>query len=96
MTPQVLSIFNNAKTFLSNEELRDLALCIEKEIGKAEKPKQKKPKSAALEAWTLEAVTEMLLATTFRPRSKRNKVPTQQCELPGSIGTKKVPCRKVK
>ena len=31
MNPKVLSIFNNAKIFLSQEELKELALCIDKD-----------------------------------------------------------------
>ena len=70
MSPQVLSILNNAKIFLSEEELRDLACAIEKDFGKKIETK-KKTKNSALENWTLESVTERLLATQFRPRSKR-------------------------
>lgn len=69
MNPKVLSIFNNAKIFLSSEELKELALCIDKEFGKPI-PKRAK-KSNALENWTLESVTESLLANQFKkkPRS---------------------------
>lgn len=68
MSPQVLSIYNNAKIFLSEEELRDLACAIEKDLGK--KIQTKKTKNTALENWTLESVTERLLATQFRQRQK--------------------------
>ncbi|MFH7013110.1 hypothetical protein ACHRV5_14680 [Flavobacterium sp. FlaQc-52] len=68
MNPKVLSIFNNAKIFLSPEELKELALCIDKEFGKPIAKKAKK--STALENWTLESVTEQLLATQFKKRSK--------------------------
>ncbi|KUJ63932.1 hypothetical protein AR687_01735 [Flavobacteriaceae bacterium CRH] len=68
MNPKVLSIFNNAKIFLSSEELKDLALCIDKEFGKPI-PKRAK-KSNALENWTLESVTEKLLATQFSKKRK--------------------------
>lgn len=77
MTPQVLSIFNNAKTFLSPDELRQLAQCIENDFGKTVLQKrQKKQKNNALENWTLESVTERLLATQFRPKGK--KAPIRQ------------------
>ena len=69
MNPKVLSIFNNAKIFLSPEELKELALCIDKEFGKPEPVKRAK-KSKALENWTLESVTEMLLATQFNKRKR--------------------------
>ena len=68
MNPKVLSIFNNAKIFLSSEELKDLALCIDKEFGKPI-PKRAK-KSNALENWTIESVTEKLLATQFKKKSR--------------------------
>ena len=68
MNPKVLSIFNNAKIFLSSEELKELALCIDKEYGKP-LPKRAK-KSNALENWTLESVTEKLLATQFKKKSR--------------------------
>jgi hypothetical protein len=68
MSPKVLSMFNNAKIFLSSDELRELALCIEKEVGKAE---TKKPKSKALEGFTLESVTADLMATHFNKNKKR-------------------------
>jgi hypothetical protein len=42
MNPKVISIFNNAMTFLSPEELKELALCIENEVGKPVKVKKKK------------------------------------------------------
>lgn len=66
MNPKVLSIFNNAKIFLSPEELRDLVLCIENEVGKPELRKNKKPK--ALANWTIESVTENLLAKQMNNR----------------------------
>lgn len=66
MNPKVLSIFNNAKIFLSTEELRDLALCIESEVGKPEQRKTKKNK--ALANWTIESVTENLLAKQMNNR----------------------------
>lgn len=66
MNPKVLSIFNNAKIFLSPEELRDLALCIESEVGKPEPRKTKKAK--ALANWTIESVTENLLAKQMNNR----------------------------
>ncbi|HLF51884.1 hypothetical protein [Flavobacterium sp.] len=66
MSPKVLSIFNNAKIFLSAEELKDLAMCIEKEVGKPVKKKITKPD--LLENWTIESVTEKLMATQFRKK----------------------------
>jgi hypothetical protein len=68
MNPKVLSIFNNAKIFLSSEELKDLALCIDNEFGKPSSRKAKKAK--ALENWTLESVTEKLMATQFNKNRK--------------------------
>ncbi|KFF17350.1 hypothetical protein [Flavobacterium hydatis] len=68
MNPKVLSIFNNAKIFLSPEELKELALCIDKEFGKPLPKKAKK--SRGLDNWTLESVTEKLLATQFKKKSK--------------------------
>jgi hypothetical protein len=68
MNPKVLSIFNNAKIFLSSEELKELALCIDKEFGKPI-PKRAK-KSNALENWTLESVTESLLANQFKKKTR--------------------------
>ena len=68
MNPKVLSIFNNAKIFLSSEELKELALCIDKEFGKPILKKAKK--STALENWTLESVTERLLANQFSKKSR--------------------------
>lgn len=69
MNPKVLSIYNNAKIFLSESELKELAICIDKEFGKAE-PKPKKAKNELDKRWTVEAVTERLLANQF---SKKNK-----------------------
>lgn len=68
MNPKVLSIFNNAKIFLSSEELKELALCIDKEFGKPAPKKAKK--KTALDNWTLESVTEKLMATQFKKKSK--------------------------
>jgi hypothetical protein len=67
MNPKVLSIFNNAKIFLSDEELRELAICIDKEVGKP--AKKKVAQSKALQNWTLESVTERLLATQFNKKN---------------------------
>lgn len=66
MNPKVLSIFNNAKIFLSAEELKDLAFCIENEVGKPVPRKSKKSK--ALANWTMESVTENLMAKQFNKR----------------------------
>ncbi len=66
MNPKVLSIFNNAKIFLTPEELRDLSLCIESEVGKPEQRKTKKSKGLA--NWTIESVTENLLAKQMNNR----------------------------
>lgn len=63
MNPKVLSIFNNAKIFLSPEELKELAFCIDKEFGKPVVKKTKK--KTQLDNWTIESVTEKLLATQF-------------------------------
>ena len=70
MSPKVLSMYNNAKIFLSPDELRELAMCIEQEIGKPEKKETKKSKQ--LENWTMESVTEKLLATTFNKNKRKN------------------------
>ena len=66
--PKVLSIFNNAKIFLSSEELKELALCIDKEVGRPETRKIRKSKP--LQNWTLESVTENLLATQFKSKRR--------------------------
>ena len=66
--PKVLSILNNAKIFLSPEELKKLALCIDKEVGRPEP--QKIRKSKPLQNWTLESVTENLLATQFKSKRR--------------------------
>jgi hypothetical protein len=68
MNPKVLSIFNNAKIFLSPEELKELAFCIDKEFGKPAPKKAKKQN--ALENWTLESVTEKLLATQLSKKKR--------------------------
>lgn len=70
MSPKVLSMFQNAKIFLSLDELRELALCIEKEVGK--KPEGKPKNSLALKGWTLESVTADLLATHFNKNKRKN------------------------
>lgn len=66
--PKVLSIFNNAKIFLSPEELKELALCIDKEVGRPAPRKIKKSKP--LVNWTIESVTENLLATQFKSKRR--------------------------
>ncbi|WP_395043143.1 hypothetical protein [Flavobacterium sp.] len=71
MNPKVLSIFNNAKIFLSETELKELSLCIEKEFGKAE-TKPKRTKTQLDKRWTVEAVTERLLAKQFRKKPNTN------------------------
>ena len=70
MNPKVLSIFNNAKIFLSPEELKEFAVCIDKEFGKPLPKKAKK--QTVLENWTLESVTERLLATQFNKKEHKN------------------------
>lgn len=71
MNPKVLSIYQNAKIFLSEEEMKELANCIEKDFGKKESKKEAKC-SEALKAWTIEAVTENLLATYFNKHKRIN------------------------
>lgn len=67
MNPKVLSIFNNAKIFLSPEEMKELQLCINTELGmQPVAPKKETTKSKALQDWTIESVTERLLATYFK------------------------------
>ncbi|MBY0485919.1 MAG: hypothetical protein K2P85_01810 [Flavobacteriaceae bacterium] len=73
MNPKVLSIFNNAKIFLSETELKELAICIDKEFGKAE-PKPKKAKNKLDSRWTVEAVTERLLAKQFSKNKKKQSI----------------------
>lgn len=77
MNPKVLSIFNNAKIFLSPEEMKELALCIDKEFGKPEQPKRAK-KMSEIDNWTLESVTEKLLATEFN-KNKNRKNTSSKC-----------------
>lgn len=71
MSPKVLSIFNNAKIFLTPDELKELQLCINTELGQSMEPARKKKKSKELEAWTVESVTERLLATYFNKNKKK-------------------------
>ena len=66
--PKVLSILNNAKIFLSPEALQELALCIDKEVGRPETRRIRKSKP--LQNWTLESVTENLLATQFKSKRR--------------------------
>lgn len=67
MNPKVLSIFNNAKIFLSPEEMKELQLCINTELGmQPVATKKATTKSKALQDWTIESVTERLLATYFK------------------------------
>lgn len=77
MNPKVLSIFNNAKIFLSPEEMKELALSIDKEFGKTARPKRAK-KMSEIDNWTLESVTEKLLATEFN-KNKNRKNTTSKC-----------------
>lgn len=74
MSPRVLSILQNAKTFLSPDELKELAVCLQKEVGSDQvQPKiiKVKKKIDALEQanWNINSVTEMLLATHFKPKT---------------------------
>lgn len=69
MSPKVLSIFNNAKIFLSEEEMKELQLCINTELGQPKvATKKATKKSKELQAWTIESVTERLLATYFKKK----------------------------
>lgn len=70
MSPKVLSIFNNAKIFLTPEELRELQLCINKELGQNATLVKKKKTNLGPE-WTIEAVTERLLANQFNKNKKK-------------------------
>ena len=70
MNAKVLSIFNNAKIFLSDQEMKELALYIDKDFGKPIAKKVVKQKSILLKNYTLESVTEKLLATTFRKKQR--------------------------
>lgn len=67
---QILSIFNNAKVFLSDEEMKELALHIDNEIGKNVVKKASNKKE--LEKSLLASQIERLQAKQFRP-NKRNK-----------------------
>lgn len=73
MSPQTLSILNNAKIFLSDQELRELAVAINKELGDVQQPVAKVKKLDALTKanYTIESVTEHLLANQFRPRKRK-------------------------
>ena len=66
--PKVLSILNNAKIFLSPEDLKALPFCNDKEVGRPEPRKIRKSKP--LQNWTLESVTENLLATQFKSKRR--------------------------
>lgn len=68
MSPKVLSMLNNVKTFLSPDEVRELAFALEKDFGKVEKQTKK---DDPLKDWTVESVTERLLATYFNKKRKR-------------------------
>lgn len=74
--PKVLSILHNAKIFLTDEEFRELALCIDKEVGKLEPKKVKKSKP--LKNWTLESVTVKLEANQFK-RKRKSKNTSSNC-----------------
>ena len=65
MSPKVLSIFNNAKIFLSDDEMKELQLCINTDLGKPVATKPATKKSNALEAWTVQSVTERLMASNY-------------------------------
>jgi hypothetical protein len=66
MSPKVLSIFNNAKLFLSSEELRELQACIDNEIGASEK---KNTNDCLGEEWKMEAVIARLMNGAMRQRN---------------------------
>ena len=76
-SPKVLSLYNNAKIFLSEQEMKELQQCIAKDFGTDHLQPKKKP--FAIEGWTLESVTEQLLATHFKSTQfKNNNVHKQQ------------------
>ncbi len=67
---KVFSMLNNVKMFLSTEEMKQLAFCIEQDCGKkVVTPKFKMSKE--LQEWTLVNVTENLRATYFKPKKRR-------------------------
>lgn len=68
MNPKVLSIYQNAKMFLSEEELRELRAAIDKDLGKPVATKKRK-KVDAVDAWS-ENLTANLLATYFNKKPK--------------------------
>ncbi len=65
MNLKVLSIFNNAKVFLDVTEILQLAKCIETEFGDRKKENRIYRKTK-LPNWSIEEVTEKLLATRFK------------------------------
>lgn len=69
MNPKVLSIYQNAKIFLSEEELRELHAAIDKDLGKS--TTKKKKKIDPVSQWA-EGLNNVLLTTYF---SKKHKKP---------------------
>lgn len=69
MSPKVLSIYQNAKIFLSEEELRELQTAFEKDLGKPTTIKKKK-KIDPVEQWG-EELNNILLTTYFNKKRKK-------------------------
>lgn len=69
MNLKVLSIFNNAKTFLTDSEMLELAELIIKNSNSTDKKKVIQGK-LQLQGWSIEEITEKLLQTHFRKKKQ--------------------------
>lgn len=70
MNPKVLSIYQNAKIFLSEEELRELRTAIDKDLGKSIAVSKKKKKLDPVAQWG-EELNNILLTTYFNKKRKK-------------------------
>ena len=70
MNPKVLSIYQNAKIFLSEEELRELRTAIDKDLGKSITTSKKKKKLDPVAQWG-EELNNILLTTYFNKKRKK-------------------------
>ena len=70
MNPKVLSIYQNAKIFLSEEELRELRTAIDKDLGKSIAVSKKKKKLDPVAQWG-EELNNILLTTYFNRKRKK-------------------------
>ncbi|MFC4818137.1 MULTISPECIES: hypothetical protein [unclassified Flavobacterium] len=68
MNPKVLSIYQNAKMFLSDEELSELRAAIDKDLGKPVATKKRK-KENPVDSW-LDSIDATLLTTLYNHSSR--------------------------